>query len=180
MSSTSSFSLETEESESPATLPESRSAQKHPRPSEIFYDSFVCPICFEYLTPPVIRCKRDHNCCLACIEKMILLSGGNKCPTCRDFIDKDNRNRFVEEQLEQLIVSCQWKKNGCKNKIPLSRREKHEKLCEFRPGTVKCCFDIDGIENKCTWEGKISDVPNHLNSCHEIDVIDRENSVRFV
>ena len=144
--SISSKTTENDESDSQLVC---QSSKKRPRPSDMFYEAYVCPICYEFLTPPVIRCSQDHNFCLTCIDRMELLSGGSRCPNCRIPINKDNRNRFVEEQLEQLFVYCKYKDQGCVNKIPLSRREKHEKFCEFCPGPVKCYFGIQPFPDKC-------------------------------
>jgi Seven in absentia protein family len=158
----------------------SKSSQKRPRPSEGFYDCYICVICYEYLTPPVIRCKKDHNYCFTCINRLELLSGGSKCPTCRHPIDKNNRNRFIEGQLEQLIVPCRWKIHGCTEKIPLSQREKHEKVCNDRPGGMKCYFNIDSIENRCYWAGKPTQIRNHLMEEHNFITIERDNLIRFL
>lgn len=169
-----------DDSGSESIISGTKSTQKRPRPSEGFYESFICPICYEYLTPPVIRCLKDHNLCLTCFERMEIMSGGNRCPSCRVPIDKDNRNRFVEEQLEQLFVQCQWKSQGCSQKIPLSKRGKHEKTCEFRPGGIKCYYHIASGSSYCEWEGKPSNLWEHLKVTHKCDVIEREYFIRFL
>ena len=170
-----------DDSQCETDLTESHTSQKRPRPSESFYEIFICPVCYEYLSPPVIRCPKDHNLCLTCFERMELLSSGCRCPTCRFPIDKENRNRFVEEQLGQLMVSCRWKEHGCDKRISLSERGRHERVCDQRPGWVNCYFRKGGSgEKHCDWKGKISDLCAHLCANHKGEVHARDTSITFL
>ena len=38
---------------------------------------FECPVCFDYVLPPIIQCQSGHLVCANCRPKL------NCCPTCR-------------------------------------------------------------------------------------------------
>ncbi|UYV68355.1 SIAH2 [Cordylochernes scorpioides] len=38
---------------------------------------FECPVCFDYVLPPILQCVNGHLVCAACRLKLL------RCPTCR-------------------------------------------------------------------------------------------------
>lgn len=43
---------------------------------------FECPVCFEYVLPPILQCQSGHLVCSNCRPKL------NCCPTCRGPLGK--------------------------------------------------------------------------------------------
>lgn len=157
--------------------------QKRPRLSENFYSYLICPVCYEYLSPPVVRCPRDHNICYECIARIAHLSSGMKCPECRSHIDQNSHNKAIEEQLKELIIACKWKKLGCKEEISLSEIRAHIRTCPFRPGEIISCLynhpDEPGLTN-CSWTGHTFSFIDHLEEAHSISPINENLCLRFV
>lgn len=60
---------------------------------------FECPVCFDYVLPPILQCQSGHLVCSNCRPK---LTG---CPTCRGPLGE---NRFSKTKLE--IIFERWKK----------------------------------------------------------------------
>jgi hypothetical protein len=62
---------------------------KMARLEEIILKEIECPVCFEYMSPPIMLCRRGHNLCFTCRK------GISKCPICKElFITK---NLVLEE-----------------------------------------------------------------------------------
>lgn len=64
-------------------------------------DLLECPVCYEYMTPPIFQCREGHPICKDCTEKVKI------CPTCRgSFIDARCRilDRLAESLLEVRIL----------------------------------------------------------------------------
>lgn len=149
MSDASTSSSGSELLDSVTPMPLSRSVRKRPRSSNDFFELLNCPVCCDYYTPPIINCKKGHSFCINCIERMERTSGDLRCPTCRSPIEKSSRNHLIEDQLEKITVGCVWREFGCKARIALSERQKHEKICDKRPGGVKCYFGHEFFSNSC-------------------------------
>lgn len=107
MSNNSTSSSDSEHADCVTPLPKSQnSTRKRPRSSHDFFDLLICPICYDYFTPPVINCTKGHSYCLACMDRMERLTGDARCPQCRGAINKTSRNRLIEDQLEKVTVGC--------------------------------------------------------------------------
>ena len=47
---------------------------------------FECPVCFDYVLPPILQCQSGHLVCSNCRPKLTC------CPTCRGPLGKKNTN----------------------------------------------------------------------------------------
>lgn len=45
--------------------------------SKSLLDALECPVCLEYMTPPITMCSSGHSVCQACRPRL------TRCPTCR-------------------------------------------------------------------------------------------------
>lgn len=118
---------------------------------------FECPICYEYVCPPIFSCGNGHYLCNSC--KAILRS---QCPLCEDafFI----RNRTMDSIFKKLTLPCKFKDEGCDfvyNGDNLAAKEVHAKFCRYDT-TMYCPMK----KNMCTWYGKHEDMPTHFEECH--------------
>lgn len=91
------------------------------------YRIVECPICYEYLRPPVTTCKNGHGICPDC-KKV-----SQRCGICReDFTDL--KNTLLDQMVESLLVKCS--SEGCQECLPANIIKDHEKLCFYRK--VEC------------------------------------------
>lgn len=104
------------------------SSEKYPREHLLkvgtFSKNFECPICKEYMYPPVFNCDLGHTVCKSCKSKMTL------CPFCKAFIG-NSRNFALEDILVTLRVACQNEDKGCKFKGGVQDVQLHELMCVF-------------------------------------------------
>ncbi|CAG9328972.1 unnamed protein product [Blepharisma stoltei] len=178
-STTSSSDSEIDDCVTPLPKP-CASTRKRPRSSLDFFDLLICPICFDYFKPPVVNCIKGHSFCLACVDRIERLANDSKCPLCRGAISKTSRNRILEDELEKVTVGCIWHSQGCKKRISLSARQSHEAECEYCPESVICYFSEDSGPQVCKWKGNPLLLPNHLNSSHGLEPIERAKLVKFL
>ncbi|XP_023014618.2 uncharacterized protein [Leptinotarsa decemlineata] len=99
--------------------------QSFPINLEILGKSFECPICKDYMCPPVYNCQTGHTICKNCKMKM------RNCPFCQAAIGK-SRNFVLEEILETLSIPCQNEAKGCGFVGRIEEVKFHEVLCPYK------------------------------------------------
>jgi len=52
---------------------------------------FECPVCFDYVLPPILQCHAGHLVCSNCRPKLTC------CPTCRGQLGGNIRNLAMEK-----------------------------------------------------------------------------------
>jgi len=124
-----------------------------------------CPICMNYLSPPVIQCCNGHSICGKCSSMT------EKCPECRIKLNQANRNLTLEKILEGIQLKCQFEE--CQVVTSLAKRSQHMDECPFNP-YLQCVIE------QCQWVGKEEDLLNHLKRTHCIKefVMDPEGGFR--
>ncbi|XP_026328441.1 E3 ubiquitin-protein ligase SIAH1-like [Hyposmocoma kahamanoa] len=81
-----------------------------------------CPVCLEWMEPPIAQCRRGHLVCARCRTRLAY------CPVCRTAFSSV-RNRAMEGVAEMLRYPC---RHGCGREVRLRRRAPHEASCEAR------------------------------------------------
>ncbi|CAH2075139.1 unnamed protein product, partial [Iphiclides podalirius] len=81
-----------------------------------------CPVCLEWMEPPVAQCRRGHLVCSRCRSRL------SSCPVCRTAFSTV-RNRAMEGVAELLRYPC---RHGCGREVRLRRRGAHEASCSAR------------------------------------------------
>jgi hypothetical protein len=122
--------------------------------NDIIVNLFECPVCFNYMVPPVFQCKNAHNVCSQCKLKL------TKCPCCNEVL-LDSRNVFVERIAEQLQYPCMNLEGGCFEKHPAHDILKHHKVCPYR--MYEC---LPGKADNCRWMGRNCDILTHTRETH--------------
>lgn len=103
-----------------------RSLEVARSPSQDDIVSFLeCPVCFELPLPPIRMCIQGHIICADCCCRL------KKCPLCQQKIDI-GRNFFAENFLNQSIIKCKFKVDGCKEELPGEKMKQHMQTCDFR------------------------------------------------
>ncbi|PNF26647.1 E3 ubiquitin-protein ligase SIAH1 [Cryptotermes secundus] len=124
---------------------------------------FECPVCFDYILPPISQCKNGHLICSNCRPKM------TRCPTCRARLG-NIRCLGMEKVASTVMFPCKHSTYGCAVALLHTEKRKHEETCEFRP--YSCPFP----GSSCTWQGSLQQVVPHLMKSHEsIPTIERED-----
>ncbi|GAB0193824.1 E3 ubiquitin-protein ligase SIAH2 [Grus japonensis] len=65
---------------------------------------FECPVCFDYVLPPILQCQAGHLVCNQCRQKLSL------CPTCRGSLTPSIRNLAMEKVASAVLFPCKKRK----------------------------------------------------------------------
>ncbi|KAM9754332.1 E3 ubiquitin-protein ligase Siah1 isoform 2-T2 [Menidia menidia] len=115
---------------------------------------FECPVCFDYVLPPILQCQSGHLVCSNCRPKLTC------CPTCRGPLGSI-RNLAMEKVANSVLFPCKYASSGCEVTLPHTEKTEHEELCEFRPYSCPC----PGAS--CKWQGSLDAVMPHLMHQHK-------------
>ncbi|CEF60420.1 E3 ubiquitin-protein ligase SIAH1 [Strongyloides ratti] len=116
-------------------------------------NAFECPVCMEYMVPPLYQCGSGHLVCGSCRPKL------NCCPSCRGPVP-NVRNLAMEKIAATIYFPCKYNVNGCNDAFSASEKLSHEEGCEFRP----YCCPCPGAS--CRWQGGVEHVMPHLMKAH--------------
>jgi hypothetical protein len=136
-------------------------------PREVL-EELKCPVCVEYMTPPIPMCQNGHNICNTCRQRV------DECPICRDqFLE--SRCWLLENIIQIMKYRCQYYTEGCEYVYTAHFIESHEDNCSHRP--FNCPFSVMVTKNFC-WRGHINDMWAHILCKHTaLAVPEAENSV---
>ncbi|CAG9785208.1 unnamed protein product [Diatraea saccharalis] len=81
-----------------------------------------CPVCLEWMEPPMSQCRRGHLVCGRCRARLA------SCPVCRTTFSSV-RNRAMEGVAEMVRYPC---RHMCGREVRLRRRAAHEASCGAR------------------------------------------------
>ncbi|XP_048192191.1 E3 ubiquitin-protein ligase SIAH1-like [Perognathus longimembris pacificus] len=115
---------------------------------------FECPVCFDYVLPPILQCQSGHLVCSNCRPKLL------RCPTCRGPLGSI-RNLAMEKVANLVLFPCKYASSGCEISLPHTEKADHEELCAFRPYFCPC----PGAS--CKWQGPLDAVRPHLLQQHK-------------
>ena len=92
---------------------------------------FECPVCFDYVLPPILQCSSGHLVCSDCRAKLTC------CPSCRGPLGSI-RNLAMERVAEDVFFPCKFRSCGCPQDFRFKKKKEHEDICEFRPYMCPC------------------------------------------
>ncbi|KAJ8929366.1 hypothetical protein NQ314_017947 [Rhamnusium bicolor] len=105
---------------------------------KVFRHMYECPICKDYMLPPIHQCLSGHILCHVCKEKV------EKCPSCEGKIDA-TRNYILEDASENVEIPCQFKSERCRVRAGVKRIASHEADCPFKSKKL-CVVPEEQIE----------------------------------
>ncbi|KDR17817.1 E3 ubiquitin-protein ligase sina [Zootermopsis nevadensis] len=124
-----------------------------------------CPVCMEYMLPPIAMCMNGHSTCSTCREKLLT------CPVCRCLFSKA-RSLLAENLVRKMRFPCRHSKRGCRKTFNFLCVRKHEDECGHRP--IKCPFaNVSTVQ--CPWVGKATSVKTHVRKMHYMPSSDFAN-----
>jgi len=115
-----------------------------------------CPVCMEYMVPPIILCVNGHSVCDICMPKI------PHCPSCRhQFLN--TRNVALEKLARQVKYPCSYQKYGCEEVFVNDTVLEHQHRCHYSPQTCPV-YRLPNV--KCSWCGIYDDIKEHLMDEH--------------
>ena len=115
---------------------------------------FECPVCFDYVLPPIFQCDSGHLICTNCKPKV------QCCPSCRGPLG-GVRNLAMEKVAETVQFPCKYANSGCTLRMLHKAKRAHEEVCEYRPYSCPC------PGTSCKWNGNLDLVLDHLLTAHK-------------
>jgi E3 ubiquitin-protein ligase SIAH1 len=115
-----------------------------------------CPVCMEYMVPPITLCVNGHNICDICRPKVPL------CPNCRQHF-LSTRNVALEKLAREVKYPCTYQKYGCEEFFVHDAVREHQDRCRYRPQT---CPAFKWLNEVCSWTGIYCDIKKHLREKH--------------
>lgn len=107
-----------------------------------------CPICTNYMFPPILQCTNGHSYCETCYLQLKI------CPVCQSPFT-GVRNRSLEAVVDAMAAfPCINEKYGCKLKMPIQVRIQHEQMCKYK-------IDFPCMKEGCSWFGRREDILKH-------------------
>jgi len=128
---------------------------------EVLLSDLECPVCTEYMVPPIQLCTNGHNICSKCRESV------KCCPTCRaEYLE--TRNLVLENIVRSQKYPCANRRSGCLELFSVEHIAKHHTVCLY--GKLQCPWHL---YKRCSWNGLKNDLKEHLEAAHSKHVIER-------
>ena len=121
---------------------------------EALLKDLECPVCMEYMVPPIKLCANGHNICSKCRGRVTC------CPTCRSKFS-EIRCLALENIARRQKYPCANRQIGCRELLSIEHIAKHQAVCEY--GKIKCPIQIKW---KCSWKGFKGNFKEHAKSAH--------------
>lgn len=117
-------------------------------------EQLECPVCTEYMQPPITLCGNGHSICSSCKQKL------QKCPTCRKPFSPI-RNRTLEKLAVRVQCPCPNEPYGCTLTFPIALLHKHQDVCRYSPTVCPIRKLVH-----CEWKGSFEEVRHHVTEKH--------------
>ena len=114
------------------TASSSSLALSHSAANQELTSLFECPVCFDYVLPPILQCQNGHLVCQTCRQKITC------CPTCRVPIASNIRNLPMEKLASTMTFPCKYNQSGCAAQLLYTDKPDHEDSCEYKPYSCPC------------------------------------------
>ncbi|XP_066250037.1 uncharacterized protein [Euwallacea similis] len=135
--------------------------EKNTHPDEEMLSELECPVCSEFMVPPIYICPTGHSVCSVCKIKV------NICPSCRSIFG-NGRNFTLEKLTLKVKYPCRNRDIGCGFVSTSENIKNHEKICDLAENP--CIL-------KCGWKGLTPALHNHFLEKHKTQLL--ENNVPF-
>jgi len=126
-----------------------------------------CPVCMQYMVPPIKLCTNGHNICSKCRQRVQF------CPACRAEFS-EIRNVALENIVRSQKYPCANRQNGCLDLFSIEHVAKHHAVCEYRK--IKCPIYL---LKKCSWNGLKSNLKGHAQAAHPSRVLERPSFLSY-
>jgi E3 ubiquitin-protein ligase SIAH1 len=121
---------------------------------EVLLSDLECPVCMQYMVPPIKLCTKGHSICSKCRGRV------QRCPTCRAEFS-EIRSVALENIVRRQKYPCANRQNGCLDRFSVEHIAKHHDVCIY--GKIKCPFHLLKM---CSWNGLKNDLKEHAEAEH--------------
>jgi len=118
-----------------------------------------CPVCMEYMVPPIKLCRNGHTICSTCKGRF------ERCPTCRAEFS-EIRCLVLEDIARSQKHPCVNRQSGCLELFSFEHIAEHRAVCAY--GNIKCPFHL---KYTCSWIGFKNDLIEHAFAAHPASVV---------
>ncbi|XP_077312062.1 E3 ubiquitin-protein ligase SIAH1-like [Lithobates pipiens] len=125
---------------------------------------FECPVCLDYVIPPILQCQSGHLVCSNCCPRLTC------CPICLGPLGSIHC-LMMDKVADSVLFTCKYECSDCTERLPRAEKSDHEKLCEFQP----CSCPHPGVS--CKWQGSLDAVMPHLVHQHKLITLQEEEIV---
>lgn len=116
---------------------------------KIYHDLLLeleCPVCSNYMTPPIRQCTTGHSICESCRKRLL------QCAICKGQF-AESRNIALESLAVKMKYPCVNRPSGCLTILSYNERENHEVKCTYQG--FQCAME------KCLWVGPLENLKSH-------------------
>lgn len=118
--------------------------------------NLVCPVCYEYMQPPIMTCEQKHSICVLCYE---LLSN---CPQCHGELT-DRRDSALEALTAVMKFPCKY----CNKRFSMNELNTHSCFqSEEGDNTPIATCIVGQVYGDCIWSGHSADMAEHCANQH--------------
>jgi len=142
---------------------------RKPAVRQSVFQVLTCPLCREYMLPPITLCKAGHNICSSC-RPGLQFTGGNKCPHCGKPL-LETRNVALETIARGLSYPCRYRDAGCHLKFSANDIRKHHGQCPHR--SYDC--PLRALD-RCKWTGRLCEMQTHVETTHSSKLLARSQT----
>ena len=135
----------------------SKEARRDPNLRD-FLEELECPVCHEYMTPPISLCMSGHSICKTCRRQL------KKCQMCTKKFTK-YRNLALEKIVVKLKYPCKYEYLGCTGLFGLDCLASHQENC---PRRAHRCPYVAEYGITCAWEGPEDAIRHHLKTSYHL------------
>ncbi|KAF5288078.1 hypothetical protein FQR65_LT12128 [Abscondita terminalis] len=125
-----------------------------------FLDELECPVCNDYMVPPIFICPTGHSICNSCKIKL------PSCPLCR-LVFQDTRNFTLEKLATTINYPCKYKDLGCVFSLNYEHIGLHQLHCLYAYG--RCPLKLLGL---CSIKEDFVDLIGHMRENHSNYIVD--------
>ena len=113
-----------------------------------------CPVCMDYMVPPIKLCINGHNICTKCRQRVKF------CPTCSASFS-EIRSVALENIARKQKYPCANRQSGCLDLFSIEQIAKHNAVCVY--GKIKCPLHLI---KRCFWKGLKNGLWKHAKAAH--------------
>ena len=121
---------------------------------EFLLSDLECPVCMQYMVPPIRLCTNGHNICSKCRGRV------QCCPTCRAEFS-EIRCLALEDIARRVKYPCANRQRGCLEFFSIEHINEHHAVCVY--GKIKCPLHLF---KTCSWNGLKNDLKEHAKAAH--------------
>lgn len=127
-----------------------------------------CPVCMDYIIPPIYQCSTGHSICGECKLKI------SQCPTCFQEIG-GSHNITLEKMVYQITYPCKYTEYGCDFFSKPIELKQHQNFCLHGPHECP----LQEYTN-CTWKSAAKDIFEHVHECHFDNILEIDTVSEFI